>query len=121
MIVLRNTTPMGIHHSGPILSRTDAIAPMVFVSKTATRPTQHGAVDCSKGSYYVIAYPPCIGNRAVLTDPNTAVNTAAKMLRKVRVYITIDGDFAFIRMNYQTVIATRRSYARNHYETCSGA
>src|SRR5947199_10063490 len=75
--------PMDIHAFGPLVDWTDAVKPMVIVGITASGPPQNGHAEFPEVIHSLLAIAIDIGNRRFLADPQTAVNTRAKMLGKM--------------------------------------
>ncbi len=78
-------TPMDIHALGPLVGWTDAVTPMVIIGITASGPPQNGHAEFPEVIHCLLAIAIDIGNRRFLADPQTAVNTRAKMLGKMTV------------------------------------
>ena len=78
-------TPMDIHALGPLVDWTDAVTPMVIVGITASGPPQNGHAEFPEVIHCLLAIAIDIGNRRFLADPQTAVNTSAKMLGEMTV------------------------------------
>ncbi|MNP52274.1 hypothetical protein D3C76_1466540 [compost metagenome] len=63
VVILNNTTPMGINHLFTILSWTYAIFPMVFISETPSWPTQYWNLNLLKRLNDIVTDSCRIGNR----------------------------------------------------------
>src|SRR5947199_8581662 len=77
--------PMDIHAFGPLVDWTDAVKPMVIVGITASGPPQNGHAEFPEVIHCLLAIAIDIGNRGFLADPQTAINTRAKMLGNMSV------------------------------------
>ena len=84
-VVLRHPAPVGVDHHFPVLLRSDAIPPVVFIREASARPAQHGHVQCFHGFHHVLAHPVHVGNPAVLPHEDPAVDAPAEMLREMAV------------------------------------
>src|SRR5437762_13890237 len=78
-------TPMDIHALGPLVDWTDAATPMAISRITASGPPQNGHAEFPEVIHCLLAIAIDIGNRRCLADPQTAVNTSAKMLGQITV------------------------------------
>ena len=58
-------------------------SPMIFVGETAARPADDGNLEILERRDDIVAEAPGIGNLAVGTDPQAAIDSVAEMLREL--------------------------------------
>ena len=100
-IVFHHATPVRIHHFRTTFARTDTIAPMIFIGKTATRPTEIWNLNFFQSSHNIIAIAIGIRNGRLGTHPNATINTMTKMFREMTINMTGNFVFCLISLHYQ--------------------
>ena len=95
-VVFRHATPMGIDHLRTLFTWTDTIHPVVFIGKTATRPTQVGDLDLFQGSNDIVTDTIRVGDVGIFTHPQTAINAMAEVFGKLSIDMTTDGHGTLI-------------------------
>ena len=101
MIIFGDAAPVGIDHRGPVRAWSDAIFPMVFVGETAAWPAQQGQLDSLQRLDNVVANAARVGDRALLSDPDSFVNAVAKVFGKLAIDVSADGVFSAVGVDNQ--------------------
>ena len=89
-LVIVLPTPGGIHANGTLVARTDAVAPIVLICKTAAGPTNHRHLDRLQSFDNVLAITLDIGNGGMFAHPDTAVDATPQLLGKLAVDLPMD-------------------------------
>ena len=93
-------TPVGVECGRPGVARADAVAPVIFIGKTAARPTHNGYVQVLQRRDDVVAKSARIGNGRVFADPDAFLDAASQMLRELAVNVPVDLGTGLIGMNH---------------------
>src|SRR6476659_8623816 len=89
-VILRYSSPVRIHHMRAFLARTNSVSPMIFVGETTTRPSQVWNLNSLQCFYDIQTDPVLLWNVDRVTDPESIINTSAKMLGKMPVDVAAD-------------------------------
>ena len=84
-VVFNCTSPVIVYHFGAVLFRTDTVHPVIFIGKTATRPTKYGNLEFFQCIEYVGTITFDIGNIRIFSYPKSTINTGAQMFGKLAV------------------------------------
>ena len=103
VVVLGHAAPVRVDHRRAVRVRADAVHPVIFVSKTTARPTQHGNFDLAQRGDDVFADAARVGDRAVLADPDAVIDAAAQVLREMAVNVAVDRLFALVGMDDKAI------------------
>ena len=76
---------MGIDHLFTGVLGSDAVLPVILISKTSTGPAQKRHLQRLQRRDHIGAHTVFIGNRGILAYKNTLIDAAAKMLGKMTV------------------------------------
>jgi hypothetical protein len=91
---------------------------VVLVGKAPAGPAEVGDFNVPQGRDYIVPDPPGIGDRSrsggIVSDPVSAVDTAAQVFGKMSVNMTADPDIAVLGFDYNSV-HTNLPY-KKHYE-----
>src|ERR1700761_3302553 len=82
-VVFCSAAPVGVNHFRSLLTRTNTIAPMIFIGKTAARPAQARDLYLFKCVYNIHANTVLFFNRHVLINPKSPIDTMAQMFGKL--------------------------------------
>lgn len=100
VIVLSDAPPVRVDPFWSPVPRPYAVAPVVLIGKTPTRPPEHRDPDCTKGVHNIIPEPPRIRYLGFLTHPQPLVDAPTKMLREMAVYEAAYGMSCFSHLCY---------------------
>jgi len=78
-VVLGDSSPVGIDHGGPLIHGTDAIHPVVFVSKTSPRPPEVGNACSFQGIHHIVPDSPGICDFRILSYPVPSINATSQV------------------------------------------
>ena len=119
---LGRAAPPVVLARGTLVARTDAVAPVVLVSKAAARPADYGRLDRLQRADDVAAHAPDIGDLGVRADPDAVIDAGAQMFGKLTVDVARDrgaglvspqrrrgGDFARLRARRHGQQSDRRA------------
>ena len=84
-VVLDGAAPVVVLHLRTLRTRTDTVAPVILVGKTAAGPAQHGHLQVFQGLEHIVAVSVGIGNGRLGPYPQTAVDAGAEVLGKLPV------------------------------------
>ncbi len=98
-VVLGVMSPVDVHAPRPLCRRTDAVAPVIIVGETASRPAQHGHAELLQIIHRRLAVAIDVRDRRILPHPNAAIGAAAQMLGEVRMQLGTDGRDLFGGVN----------------------
>jgi hypothetical protein len=70
-----------------------------MIGKTTTRPPENRYFNLPESFHHIISDPPRIGDRGVLTNPKTLVNTSPQMFSEMPVNIPVNPAFFAIRID----------------------
>ncbi len=118
-VVLDRTAPVIVDHAGTVFTRTDTIHPVILVGKATTRPAQIGDAEFLECAQHIVAIAIGIGNRGILTYPESTIDTGTEVFGKLAVDMTANHILTLLRMECQGGFALR--YGRHGTEKCQGA
>src|ERR1039457_5474746 len=78
--ILDVVSPMNVHAFWALGSRTDAVAPVIVVSKAATRPAHNRNSQLFEIFHLLFSISVDVWNMRILAHPQSAINTSAQML-----------------------------------------
>ncbi|EGY02328.1 hypothetical protein AZA_63851 [Nitrospirillum viridazoti Y2] len=84
-VVLLHPAPVGVHDDGAAVLGADAVAPMVFIGEAAARPAHHRHMQVLQRLHHVLAIAADVGDGAVRTHPDAAIDLRAQMLRELAI------------------------------------
>src|SRR5467141_3760186 len=99
MVVFHDATPMSVDHGRTFFTRTDAVFPVVFVREATAWPAKDGDLNPLERRYDVVPDAARVRNRALLSHPDTFVNTMAQVLRELAINVAVDGVTRFVGMD----------------------
>ena len=86
-VILNRASPVGVDHTAAFLFRSDTVSPVIFIRKAAARPAKYREFQCAKRIHNILAHSILVRNLGILPHINTVINAAAKMLRKLPIYL----------------------------------
>ena len=78
----------------PLLPRTYAVPPVIYIRKTSARPADHRRVQLLKCIHKVFSDSMIIRNLRILSNPDSIINTGAKKLYKVSLQFRVNIFFS---------------------------
>ena len=93
MIVLDHFAPVDIDPARALVTRANAILPVIIVSEAAARPANDRRFQAAQSLYDICAEATHIRDGRILTDPDAIINAPTEVLGKVPIDIGVDcGD-----------------------------
>src|SRR5690606_36040323 len=90
-VVLLDPAPVRVDAHRALVTRTNAVAPVVLVGEAAAGPADDRNLELLERLEHVVTESACIGNGGILANSDAAVNTATEVLRELAVQIAADG------------------------------
>jgi hypothetical protein len=100
VIIFHYPAPTGIDNLLSLLSGADSILPMIMFGKTAARPPENRRSNLAQGFHHINSNPADIGDRGLLTNPKTLINTSPKVFGKMAINIPVNLPFLAIGVDY---------------------
>ena len=89
-IILGYTTPVRVYHIGAIFTRTYSITPVVFITKTTTRPAEVGNIYFFQRFYYIQADAVFLRYLQCITYPESVIDATTQVFGKMSINMTTD-------------------------------
>ncbi|MNW55031.1 hypothetical protein D3C74_326680 [compost metagenome] len=100
MVILHHAAPMGVNHPFACFLWSDAVFPVIFVSKATPRPTEYGNPNLLKRFHNIVTDSIRIRDRRILTHPYALINTTTQMLGEMSINIAVNRSFAGIGVQH---------------------
>lgn len=84
-VVFNCASPVIVYHFGSVLFRTDTVHPVIFIGKTATRPTKYGNLKFFQCIEYIGTITFDIGDIRIFSYPKSTIDASTEMFGKLAV------------------------------------
>ena len=98
-VVFDGASPIVVAQGRSLVTRTDAVHPVIVVGKAAARPSQHGHVEVFHGLKHIVAITLGVGDGGVFAHPQTAVDAGSEVFGKLSVDFLVDFLSALVGMD----------------------
>ena len=102
-VIFSNAAPVCIDHLLTAFLGTDAVLPVILVSKASARPTENRDLHLLQSCDHVITHAVCIGNIGILADINPFVNASSQMLGEMTLDLRINVAKFFVCVDEKLV------------------
>ena len=99
-VVFGNSAPIGINDLLSVFFCTDAVHPVISITKASAGPSEYGYVNSFESFNNVLSHAVYIGDAIFFFDKDSLIDASSQVLGELSVNILVDSSLALFGINY---------------------